>query len=172
MRTKMEPRPTKSTLDDLGREIPDPVPMAPPVGYQQGMTQEERLRAMVRQEQSRLRAELYDETEDEANDFDVDDDPIDPATPYEQHYEAIDARDRARLRDDEWRANFLEQMRLARLQNEVSGNGNSDEKRSGDNQERSTGSDRDEQSGQRKEQKTGVQSGVREGERDTARGDK
>jgi len=133
---KLPPRPRRATLDDKGREILDPVPMAPPVGYVAGMTQEERLKAMVRAEHARLRAEMFDETPEEANDFDIDDDPIDPSTPYEEHYEALDAEDRRLLRDDAFRRRFLEERRLALLAREM-------EERDGDTRSTAEGREND-----------------------------
>jgi hypothetical protein len=38
---------------------------------------------MIRQEVSRAAEELGDETFEEADDFDIEDDPVDPRTPYE-----------------------------------------------------------------------------------------
>lgn len=75
-------------LDERGKEVPDPTPIAPPVGYKRQPTLVEQIRAMVRSE--RLAAEVSEagyETFEEADDFDVPDDPVDPSTPYEVGFE-------------------------------------------------------------------------------------
>lgn len=73
-----------SGQDDRGRELPDPVPMAPPVGYRQPPTLADMIRRMVQSEVLRRAAavEEFDSFE-EAEDFEIEDDPIDPKTPYE-----------------------------------------------------------------------------------------
>lgn len=70
-------------LDTAGREIPDPTPMAPPVGYKKQPSMVDHIRSMVRSELLRqsVAAEGL-ETFEEAEDFDVGDD-YDPTTPYE-----------------------------------------------------------------------------------------
>lgn len=73
---------SKKPHDHRGREIPDPVPLAPPLGYKRSPSLAEQVRAMVQSE--RLQQELRGsgaETFDEANDFDEPDE--DPASPYE-----------------------------------------------------------------------------------------
>lgn len=69
-------------------EKPDPTPRSLPLGYKarSGPTMHERMRSMLREERSleRMRAAGI-ETEDEANDFEIDDDPTsqDPLTKHE-----------------------------------------------------------------------------------------
>lgn len=66
-----------------GKEYPDPVPMTPPIGYQPPSD----LMVMLEQLFARGKAVLEAaelETEEEANDFDIEDDPLDPLTPYER----------------------------------------------------------------------------------------
>lgn len=73
-----------------GYEIPDPVPMAPPVGYKKQPSMIEIVRDMVRSEHLRRYAEGKEQdTFEEADDFDVDDDP-DPLTKYEAEFEPIE----------------------------------------------------------------------------------
>lgn len=77
-------------LTPLGQEVPDPTPIAPPIGYQRSKPLAEQIREMVRSEQ--LRRELEGtgaETFEEADDFDVGDDFEDntPETPYEAVFE-------------------------------------------------------------------------------------
>lgn len=74
-------------IDDAGREILDPTPMAPPVGYKRSIPLRDQIRDMVRSE--RLAAEAAAagaESFDEANDFDVDDD-FDPRSPWEEFFD-------------------------------------------------------------------------------------
>lgn len=72
-------------LDADGREIPNPVPMQPPVGYRKQPTIAEQMRAMIRQA-SLEAAQSGMETEEEANDFDVDDE-YDPTSPWEHDFD-------------------------------------------------------------------------------------
>lgn len=71
-----------SELKD-GKEHPDPTPMAPPVGMERELTMNERIRMMVRNAVSEHAASKDMETFEEADDFDIPDDPVDPRTPYE-----------------------------------------------------------------------------------------
>lgn len=91
----LNPQPTKaSNLDAHGREIPDPTPMAPPVGYNRQPSLSEQIRAMVRSERlaQEVAAAGY-ETFEEADDFDVGDD-FEPSSPYEGNFDPIPAADR------------------------------------------------------------------------------
>lgn len=70
-------------LNERGQEIPDPTPIAPPVGFVKTKSLAEQIREMVRSE--RLRAEVEAqgmETFEEADDFDVEEDDPLPFTPY------------------------------------------------------------------------------------------
>lgn len=63
-------------LNAKGHEVPDPVPMAPPVGFTRSPSIAEQIRNMVRSERLRQEAEAAGmETFEEANDFEVDEDP-------------------------------------------------------------------------------------------------
>lgn len=67
-----------------GKEYPDPVPMAPPVGYTPPPDILTMIRQVVRNEQVlRLQDEAGFDTFDEAEDFEVEDSDFDPHTPYE-----------------------------------------------------------------------------------------
>lgn len=81
-------------LNDLGQEVLDPTPMEPPVGYEVGPTLMEQIQAMVKGAHLRQAAEAagYEDFE-EADDFDIADDPMDPSTPYEADYEGGRVRD-------------------------------------------------------------------------------
>lgn len=76
-------------MDDQGREVPDPIPLEPPVGYFRQPSLAEQIREMVRSEKLRLEAEAAGyESFEEADDFDVeDDDSFDPSTPYENDFD-------------------------------------------------------------------------------------
>lgn len=66
-----------------GEEIPDAVPMQPPINFVRQPSMIEHVRNMVRSEQLRLAAEAEGaETFDEADDFDIPDD-IEPYSAYE-----------------------------------------------------------------------------------------
>lgn len=70
-------------LDQYGREVPDPTPMEPPVGYFRQPSMVEHIRSLVASEMLRRAAEEAGaETFEESEDFEVGDD-YDPHTPYE-----------------------------------------------------------------------------------------
>lgn len=77
----------KFYLDEHGRELPDPTPIAPPVGFRRQPSLAEQIRAMVRSERLRQEAEAQGfETFEEADDFEVGDD-YDPTSPYEEVFD-------------------------------------------------------------------------------------
>lgn len=73
-----------SGIDQAGREHPDPVPMAPPVGWNAPPTMAAFIKQFVRSAliEERAAQEGF-ETFDQAEDFDIPDDPLDPHTEYE-----------------------------------------------------------------------------------------
>ncbi|AXH76277.1 MAG: hypothetical protein [Microviridae sp.] len=74
-----------SAIGTDGKEYPDPVPTAPPIGYQNPPDLMTMIRTMIHSEA--LRQELAQqelETFEEADDFDIEDDPVDPLTEYEK----------------------------------------------------------------------------------------
>ena len=75
--------------DDQGRELMDPTPVAPPIGYRKSPSITEQIRNMIRSERLREEAEEqgYESFED-ADDFDVGDD-YDPKSPYEEIFEPL-----------------------------------------------------------------------------------
>lgn len=76
-------------LDDFGREIPDPTPMAPPVGYKRQPTMVEIIRQQIQGEAlRRAAAEMGKESWQEADDFDVGDD-YDPTSPWEEQFDPV-----------------------------------------------------------------------------------
>lgn len=71
-----------------GQEYPDPVPLEPPVGFVAPPDLMTMIRTMIRSEQFRQAADTLDfETFEESDDFDLDDDPLDPLTEYERVFE-------------------------------------------------------------------------------------
>lgn len=75
-------------MNNKGQELPDPVPMAPPVGYMQTPDLKDIIRDMLRHE--KLNAELRAhgiETFDESEDFEIEDDAADPQTEYEAEFD-------------------------------------------------------------------------------------
>lgn len=75
-------------LNEFGQELPDPTPMAPPVGFKRQKPLHELIREMVRSEHlAQAAAAAGAETFEESDDFDVDDDSYDPSTPYEMTFE-------------------------------------------------------------------------------------
>lgn len=75
--------------DRFGREVPDPTPVAPPIGYQKPFSMVDHLRELVRTELSRAAADADVETFEDADDFDIEDDPPDPHTPYEAVFDPV-----------------------------------------------------------------------------------
>lgn len=70
-------------LDERGRELLDPRPVAPPVGFKRQPSMVEHIRALVRSEALRQAAEAEGaESFEEADDFDVGED-YEPRTEYE-----------------------------------------------------------------------------------------
>lgn len=97
-----------------GQEIPDSVPMAPPIGFKRREPLHERIRAMVQNEFNRVRAQSEVESPEEADDFRIpgedDDDPREsrfalmPGYEWEDNYEPPDtfAEMKARLVEAGW----------------------------------------------------------------------
>lgn len=67
---------------DDGMEYPDPTPIEVPLGFRRPPSIHEEIRRFVRQEMSRQAQEQGGESFEEADDFEVDEDP-DPLTQYE-----------------------------------------------------------------------------------------
>lgn len=71
--------------EDGRKEMGDPTPIAPPVGMTRPLTTEERFRRIIRSEHlARIADAQGADTFEEAEDFDIDDDPVPPLTPYEE----------------------------------------------------------------------------------------
>lgn len=80
----MEKKPTDLRHNGQGHEILDPTPMQPPLGYKRAPTLAEQIRQQVLV--ARLEAmDNLEETEDEADDFEVGDD-FEPLSKYENDH--------------------------------------------------------------------------------------
>lgn len=76
-------------LDEFGREIPDPIPMAPPVGYKRAPTMVEIIRQQIQGQQLADEArKMGKESWEEADDFNVGDD-YDPSSPWEEQFDPV-----------------------------------------------------------------------------------
>ena len=76
-----------------GKEYPDPVPLAPPVNLRRPDPLDELVRRYVRHELSqRMEAEQWESFE-EADDFEIEDDPLDRLTDYEKVFEPPPAKE-------------------------------------------------------------------------------
>lgn len=73
--------------NERGHEILDPTPVEMPVRFQRPPTLQEQIKAFVKRELSEAAEAQGVETFEEADDFDIEDDPIDPTTPWELNYE-------------------------------------------------------------------------------------
>lgn len=101
-----------STYNSKGEELPDSRPIALPVGLERPIPLGERIRKLVNDEV--LKRELYEkEVEDfeEADDFDVPDDPTD-SSPYEENFDPLHTT----AREQEIRAGFVAQRKAERIQ--------------------------------------------------------
>lgn len=74
-------------LNVRGHEVPDPTVVEPPLGYVPQPDLMEQMRRMVRNELSRLAEDSEAESFEEADDFDIDDDPVDYSSPYEEFFD-------------------------------------------------------------------------------------
>lgn len=79
-------------LDLLGHEVPDPTPLALPVGFKTPESLTEQIQRLVRGAISQEAAERGEETFEEADDFDVDDE-LDFRTPYEMDFDPVLGRE-------------------------------------------------------------------------------
>lgn len=74
-------------LNVMGHEVPDPTVVEPPLGYVHQPDLIEQMRRMVQGELSRIAALEEMETFEEADDFDIEDDPVDYSSPYEMYFD-------------------------------------------------------------------------------------
>lgn len=74
-------------LNLMGQEVPDPTIVDPPLGYVQQPDLMELMRRMIRNELSQAIDQTEFETFEEADDFDIDEDPVDYSSPYEDYFD-------------------------------------------------------------------------------------
>lgn len=92
----------RDKLDDNGWEKLDDKPIEIPVGFERPLTMEEQVRRLMNVEYMRQR-ELGNsdfESPEDADDFDIEDDPIDPNTPYEDYFLARSEEDLMPITDN------------------------------------------------------------------------
>lgn len=80
-------KPSRARHDEHGREILDPTPMQPPLGYKRTPTLSEQIAQQVRQMKLEILQgdSVVEESEDDADDFQVGDD-FEPLSPYENDH--------------------------------------------------------------------------------------
>lgn len=89
-------------LDSDGYEVLDPTPIAPPIGYKKSPSMFDLVRQQIRSEKLAQEArEQGLETFDEADDFDIPDDPVDPNTPFEEMFDPGPPPPRYRTAEEE-----------------------------------------------------------------------
>lgn len=74
-------------LNLLGQEVPDPTIVDPPLGYVPQPDLMELMRRMIRSSLVDAIDQNEVETFEEADDFDIDDDPVDYSSPYEEYFD-------------------------------------------------------------------------------------
>lgn len=74
-------------LTPEGQELPDPTPVALPIGLGVAESMDQRIARILRHSASVEAAKHGMETFEEADDFDIEDDPADPSTPYERDFD-------------------------------------------------------------------------------------
>ena len=81
-----------------GKEYGDSTPMSPPIGYTPPNDLMTMIQTMIKHEKAKEVLDQNDlESEEEANDFDIEDDPLDVLTPYEKVFEPPPAEPAAAL---------------------------------------------------------------------------
>ena len=82
--------PLVSRMTPDGRELPDPTPMALPVGFERPESIQQLIRRLVTDPSIRADLEAQgEETFDEADDFNVEDETFDPSSPYEESFDPL-----------------------------------------------------------------------------------
>lgn len=76
------------SIDEQGLEKLDPTPMEIPLNMRRPETSDERIRRIITHSLSVRAQEMGHESFEEADDFDIPDDPVDPNTPWEKDFDA------------------------------------------------------------------------------------
>lgn len=74
-------------LNEAGQEIPDPRPLAPPVGYIRQPSMFELVRDQVSRQLALNAGDREFESFEDNEDFDIPDDPADPTSPWENDFD-------------------------------------------------------------------------------------
>lgn len=77
----------KDKYNDKGQEIMDPTPMSIPVNFKRPEPLGDMIRRLVRKQISEAAVAKGMESFDDADDFNIPDDPVDPLSPYEDEFE-------------------------------------------------------------------------------------
>lgn len=84
-------------FDENGQEILNPTPMQPPLGYKKQPSLAMQIREQVRAYHLQ-NSDMEPETEEEADDFDIPDDPVDPQSRWENDMVPSIKETRARIK--------------------------------------------------------------------------
>lgn len=110
MRARLEAiskHPRGRALDEFGREVPDPTPMAPPIGYKPSQSIADLVRQAVQSEALKFYAEQQGaDTFEEADDFGLDEEEPDEFdtrnAPWEQQFDPLPPGELSRRRQAEY----------------------------------------------------------------------
>lgn len=153
--------------DRDGREIPDPVPVAPPLGFTAPLSMFDQMRAQIRAEHYRLRQmelEQLAETPEQANDFEIDEDIENQPSLYEEKFDPVDFEVRSKLRQAEFAASFKARVDgLPEEQRKLLDGSNLHKERGQSVEGRPAGADRNVEPERGKDEAAGVSGSVREG---------
>lgn len=117
----MRAHPKKMPLNDRGQLVPDPVPMAPPIGFKPQPSMVELIRDQVRRVSEEAKRDGHESFED-ADDFDIGDEP-ELHSPYEVDLETEVPIKVLRQRAEEAQEEYLAAKREAgeRMQKDAGG---------------------------------------------------
>lgn len=165
--SRIDPETGEMIMNELGQEIPDPVAMAPPLGFTKPLSMFDQMRAQIRAEHTRLRQlelEELAETPDQANDFDIDEDIENQPSLYEEKFDPVDYEVRQRLRNKEFRDEVEKREKALNPQPELlDGKFDNDVARKGSDTPSDRGSDRNKKSSSREVKTSGVQGSLSKG---------
>lgn len=87
----LEEKPVR--INERGQEVLDPTPLEIPLGFRVPESLSEQVKRLVRRQLSEAADGRGYETFDEANDFDIPDDQVEPDTPFEMVFDPSIGRD-------------------------------------------------------------------------------
>lgn len=119
VRSAMEAHPKGMPLNDKGQLVPDPVPMEPPIGYKSQPSMIDIIRDQVMKVSQDAARQGY-ESEEQADDFDVGDEP-ELRSPYELDEESEVPIKVLKARADQAQLDYLEAKRQAGLRMQEDG---------------------------------------------------